>query len=586
MKNNLKNYLQSLFSGAPHNSANDALFEELYGNLCDRYDEWIAEGLSEEEAYARAVGEVGDIRPLIDWRGAYRSAQDQGQTPPHGSGASFAPPPATRKESKKRRLPPAELRRAKHIRAWSLALAVMLYIVWLVPVILWEAVGALFICVAAGTVIIVLSNTRIPTFLDDSKITYDQNTLNADSRTVDLLTAFGIACCILCILPAALMDNEWGAALMFVVVAIGVGMILLASGIRPRAPQNVDREAYAAQTVSDFSTEPQKRRNRWLLPVILVAVVAVISCVIWLCISYDFEFGFFCDDDTFTSYTEVGNGEVTEKVDTLSIYWYAGSVNIRVYDGENISITETVGNGTVLKEEEQIRWGVHDGKLSIRHNELKKLCFHWGKRPEKQLTVLIPQGMARALYAIEVTSVSAPITAEGIGVSAHMELDSTSGRISLTDVTANRLEIDTVSGEISLYRTTVHTSTEIDTVSGYIGASEVVLGNLGISSVSADISVFNANMSSVEIDTTSGNTTLHILSLTARVIECDSVSGSICLQLPPEWGGFTVNYDSVSGTFDSDFATVERGELREYGDGSTRIEVDTTSGSLSIRQQP
>ena len=66
MKDNLKVYLQSLFTNARNTARNSALFEELLGNHQDRYDELIAEGQSPANAYAKAIGELGDIDPLIE----------------------------------------------------------------------------------------------------------------------------------------------------------------------------------------------------------------------------------------------------------------------------------------------------------------------------------------------------------------------------------------------------------------------------------------------------------------------------------------------------------------------------------------
>ena len=66
MRENLKKYLQSLFADAASTPNNDALFEELLGNLYDRYDELIAAGDSPDVAYAHAIGDLGDISPLLE----------------------------------------------------------------------------------------------------------------------------------------------------------------------------------------------------------------------------------------------------------------------------------------------------------------------------------------------------------------------------------------------------------------------------------------------------------------------------------------------------------------------------------------
>ena len=48
--------------------------------------------------------------------------------------------------------------------------------------------------------------------------------------------------------------------------------------------------------------------------------------------------------------------------------------------------------------------------------------------------------------------------------------------------------------------------------------------------------------------------------------------------------GFTLRFDTVSGAFDSGSAFVtQSGDAYTYGDGSTRLEVSTVSGSLYLQ---
>ena len=588
MKHNLKSYLQSLFLDVPHSSANDTLFEELYGNLCDRYDELIAQGLTEEEAYARAIGEVGDIRPLIDWSGAPKPVGEGGQkayqTPP---AATFYRTTEREKSngSSKRRLDKTELRRAKHIRAWGLAVAVMLYIIWIAPIVLWETVSALFVCVAVGTLALVLSHTRVPAFLDDSLVSYDETVCKTDARVADILQAFGIALCILCVLPAITIHSNIGVALMFAAVAIGVGMILLAAGIRPRAPKGSSMRAPepAAASVGQAEQPREKRRNRWLLPVIFFSVAALIGIGIFLGVRHDFNFGFYTDGDLFDHYTTVGNGEVTEPVSDIVIYWCEGSVEVKPYDGECISITETVTDGSAQKDRDRMRWGTYGGKLAIRYNERRSTLFHFGKEHDKTLTVLIPRAMAQELNTVEVNSVSAAVLVAEIHVGQTLSLESVSGNLNMIDCTAGMLKLDTVSGLINATRANVSTSTKVNTVSGNVSVTESALGEVDVNSVSGDLYFTAVLLTEWNGDSTSGNIRL-CLTGDFRKIECDTVSGNVTVELPADIDGFTAELDSASGNFQTDFAVTQSGSRRVFGNGTGTIEVDTTSGDCFIKQ--
>ena len=161
MKENLKSYLQSLFLNASHTARNDALFEELLGNLYDRYDELTADGTPPEQAYAKVVGELGDIRPLIERTDPVSGQNGQERIFHEPKEGKHQPPPL----GKKKQLSAEALCRAKHQKGLAVSLAVMLYILWLAPTVLvpW-GVAFLFLCVAAATSILIkaLENAEPP----------------------------------------------------------------------------------------------------------------------------------------------------------------------------------------------------------------------------------------------------------------------------------------------------------------------------------------------------------------------------------------------------------------------------------------
>jgi len=65
MRENIRAYIENLFSRAPQTRKIMELKEELLSNVTAKFDDLIAQGRTEEEAYKIAVGGIGDIDELI-----------------------------------------------------------------------------------------------------------------------------------------------------------------------------------------------------------------------------------------------------------------------------------------------------------------------------------------------------------------------------------------------------------------------------------------------------------------------------------------------------------------------------------------
>lgn len=132
MKNKLRAYIDSLFTDAPKIRKAYDLREELLSNLNAKYDDLINRGYSEEEAYQAAVAGIGDVSELI----AALSGGD-----PFGG-----PSDHERKRS-----------------AVIVAVAVMLYILAVVPLILLQSISGLVITffIIAGATGMLIYNSRI-----------------------------------------------------------------------------------------------------------------------------------------------------------------------------------------------------------------------------------------------------------------------------------------------------------------------------------------------------------------------------------------------------------------------------------------
>lgn len=158
MKQKLGEHLDTVLGDAPDDPRTRELRTELYQNMCDRYDDAIAEGRSPAAAYNAAVTGLGDISSLIEEDSSPVSATLV------GNGDSEE---ETRRES----------RRAENRSAWKryrtrtsilIPTAIVLYILSVIPVILLEdanenlGVVLMFSCVAVATGLLIFTHMSRP----------------------------------------------------------------------------------------------------------------------------------------------------------------------------------------------------------------------------------------------------------------------------------------------------------------------------------------------------------------------------------------------------------------------------------------
>ena len=140
--------------------------------------------------------------------------------------------------------------------------------------------------------------------------------------------------------------------------------------------------------------------------------------------------------------------------------------------------------------------------------------------PEKTLTVQIPASLI--VDELEADVVSASLTACGVQA-REIKLESISGNICADGLTAEKLQIDTVSGIAEILRCDV-----------------------------------------------------------ARKLKIDTVSGNAAMQLAASATGFTLKFDTVSGSVHCDVPVTTSRKSMVYGDGSLEIEMESVSGSFKI----
>lgn len=66
MKHRLKDFIDTIFSEAPVCTKADELKEQMYRDVCDKYDDLLSEGKTPAAAYNACVIGIGDVTPLIE----------------------------------------------------------------------------------------------------------------------------------------------------------------------------------------------------------------------------------------------------------------------------------------------------------------------------------------------------------------------------------------------------------------------------------------------------------------------------------------------------------------------------------------
>lgn len=293
------------------------------------------------------------------------------------------------------------------------------------------------------------------------------------------------------------------------------------------------------------------RRTKNLVAIVLIACCALLSgCGI----HFGTVTGMLYQYDNAQLYT-AGPVECTGDVKNIELHWISGEIDIQTHDGNTISVSETANRD--LKPEEVMRWYLDGDTLRVQFGQSGGMRF---VNLTKRLTVYLPEELE--LDALWVDSVSAGATLNAVRAE-NLRMDSVSGDLKLEDVTiARSLEIETTSGSIKGNLLGELKSLEIDTTSGTTDISAEGIGTF-------------------YVDTTSGGVTLRLRKAPDSG-KVDTVSGSVALYLPQD-SGFTARFDSVSGRFLSDIATTQRLGTFTAGNGESRLDFDTTSGSVRIR---
>lgn len=230
----------------------------------------------------------------------------------------------------------------------------------------------------------------------------------------------------------------------------------------------------------------------------------------------------------------LGSGEIpAREIREIEIEWAAGTINIQTADTDTISFQEA-GSQNV----EPMIYRQDGSKLTIEY-QTPRIHFGFGDSGSKELTIIVPKDWY--CHKLSVDAASADLFLNRL-TADDVELNMASGNCHITDCDLVDLDLDCASGEVH-----------------YVGS-----------------------LKTMDCSAASGRVTA-IFNNVPTSIDFDGASADLELTLPEE-AGFTVELDTLSGHFTSEFETVRRGEQYICGNGGCKIDVEGMSGSVTIHK--
>lgn len=221
------------------------------------------------------------------------------------------------------------------------------------------------------------------------------------------------------------------------------------------------------------------------------------------------------------------------EVSALFISWASGDIDIQPADQDTVTVIEERSGGSSMV----VR---HLGStLEIEAGE-SKWGLVFGKSTQKDLSIRVPRDWL--CQSLEISAAAAGIWVDGLPIT-NVVLNTASGNCVFTDCTVEKMQVNAVSGDLD-----------------YSG----VLKKLELKGASADCNLW--------------------LSDAPATIEMNTASGDLNLTLPDNCG-FTLNRSSLSGAFQSDFATTTENDRIVCGDGACQITFSSFSGDINIRKK-
>ncbi len=223
-------------------------------------------------------------------------------------------------------------------------------------------------------------------------------------------------------------------------------------------------------------------------------------------------------------------------VQDLDIEWTVGTIETKTTDTTSIIVSEYGPSDYTMTTE------LSGGTLKIRYGNER--VFSWvgfsTDEERKNLTIQVPASW----------------------VCQELDINAGAAKVDLSNMSIREVNFDGASGKFTV--------------------NNCLVGTMDLDTASGDV-MFRGELEQLDCDSVSA-ALYFSLSNAPRELDIDSVSGDLEL-LIPEWVGFSVHLELLSGSFSSEYATTQVNQRHTYGDGSCRIDIAALSGSVEIRQR-
>ena len=229
-----------------------------------------------------------------------------------------------------------------------------------------------------------------------------------------------------------------------------------------------------------------------------------------------------------------------EMLNTIRIDWPTGCVSV-ASDDSSFPWFRTRGGEAV--------WSIRGGELTISPNA-----------GAEELEVWVPNWL-----------------------SPYLEIETDSASVDLRGDTYGNVSVETGSGNVTLEGLVVSEDLEIATGSGSVSGIAEYLWNADVTTGSGDVELQVNNGMDLAVEAGSGHVLLTLMDSYANALDVETGSGDITLVLPED-AGFQLKWRTGNGDLSiGPFAMDQRSNGRyECGDGSIRIDAETSSGDLFL----
>ncbi|MBP5161825.1 MAG: DUF4097 family beta strand repeat protein, partial [Spirochaetales bacterium] len=250
----------------------------------------------------------------------------------------------------------------------------------------------------------------------------------------------------------------------------------------------------------------------------------------------------------------------------IAVSYVSGDLRVVQSDSRTLNATES---GKNISEDQAMRWYIDGDTLRIQFCK----SGYSGNMPSKTLDLEIPYGVE-----LEIGMTSGDVTFVTDVTAGDVNLGSTSGGKHIKTLVCADFKEGSTSGSTSI--DFLHAvEAEFGSSSGNTSIGTLETDDAEFAATSGNLEISSVRCAKVDIGATSGNITLGFDKCDKLKIGC--TSGDVTLTRLPS-GGASIEFDKTSGNLRADGYMVKGGRM-VYGDGACRMDINTTSGDLTIK---